>query len=86
MCVCVFSDPPGVRGEGCTGGSCGSGACVSEEVGSLPAVTSRDVSSDREGNEEAAMFRSVFSVYCETDVSCVKLNALHHSLTNLIGL
>lgn len=52
MCVCVLSDPSGLgAGEGgCTWG-CGSGVLESAEVGSLPSITSRDVSGDTTGSE-----------------------------------
>lgn len=59
MCVCVLSDPSGIGGgervlDVC--GGCGSGVLESAEVGSLPSITSRDVSGDTTGSEGGTVF------------------------------
>lgn len=50
VCVCVLSDPSRLRGGGRS----------SVEVGSLPAITSRNVSNDRSGSKGVTIFGPVF--------------------------
>lgn len=69
--------------EGVRGG-CGSGVYVSAEVGSLPAINSRNVSSDRSGSEEGVTifgaFFVCFQIGLDESTSYLTSNSLHRVL------